>query len=370
MRSVLEESGNSVHSYTSPHLRRFNERIYLAGKEIDDGVLENLVNEARVLNENRAVTFFEITTALAFAAFSRTPADVLLLETGLGGRLDCTNVVEKPLACVITTVSYDHTDFLGESIEEIAAEKAGIIKPGVPVILGYQAIEQERIYKTVAAKAEECNAPLFVAGKDWECKGDGDVMRFSFGETEMLLPLPNLAGAHQIDNAGAALAALKVSGLLPEDSSVISSALQKIRWPARLQLINGGPIDDLIPSGWEVYVDGGHNDTAGMILANQINSWKEYDGRPVYAVIGMLKKKNPAPFLNSLLSVVDGAYAIRIPSASDECWQPEELEIPTLPGNTAREFLQNFFAVAHEPGRLLICGSIYLAGDVLEGYLS
>ncbi len=376
MRSILELSGKRVHVYTSPHLRRFNERIRLAGREISDLQLEALLDEAIALNNNGKVTFFEITTALALAAFSRTPGDVLLLETGLGGRLDCTNVVEKPLACVITTISYDHTEFLGESIGEIASEKAGIIKKGVPVVLGYQIVEGETVKGVISGKARTTGAEVHAAGEDWGCVREGQGIRFTFQKTSIELPLPTLAGEHQIGNAGAALAALKVAGLLPQNARVTAEGLRKAVWPGRLQKIEGGPLGGIIPSGWQVYVDGGHNDSAAMVLARQVEKWKSQDGLPAYMIFGMLAKKNPELFLKALLPVLDGAYAVRIPSAAFECLNPDGFDgfaggiIKALPGNEAGDWLEAFFAEKEGPGRLLICGSIYLAGDVLEGYLS
>ncbi len=379
IRSILEADGKRVHAYTSPHLQRFNERIYLTGQEIDDQALEDLVDEALRLNAGGTVTFFEIATALSMAAFSRTQADVLLLETGLGGRLDCTNVVEKPLVSVITTISYDHTEFLGNTIEQIASEKAGIIKQGIPVVLGPQAIEQEKITNTVARKAHESCSSLFTAGKEWSCEALDQKMIYNFPGKELVVPLPNLEGSYQIGNAGTALMALQVSGLLPTNTEKISTALRNIHWPGRLQLLDKGPLSSIIPQGWDVYVDGGHNDSAGIALAEQTRKWKSSDNRPVHVILGMLRKKDPSLFLEALLQNVDTAWAVSIPCAKDESWTPAELErimaniktpVRSLEGQNVEEWLTRFFNAHKDPGRLLICGSIYLAGDVLQGYLS
>lgn len=371
MRAILEENGKRVHIYTSPHLKRFNERICLAGKELSDEELEKYIDESVQLNGSGEITFFEITTALAMAAFSRNPADILFLETGLGGRLDCTNVIEKPLASVITTISRDHTEFLGETLEEIAGEKAGIIKPDCPVILGYQRPEKEIVKEVIRKKAEESCSPLYTAGKEWSCEKEGDSMRFKMSDTNMLLSLPSLSGDHQILNAGAALAALKITGQLPEDPEIISKALTKIRWPGRLQKLDkGSSFSRTIPENWEIYVDGGHNDSAGEILASHIKNWKKESDTPVYVILGMLKKKNPDLFLSALLPEVDSAYAVTIPCAPGESWSPEllsektERKIYPLSGKTPEEWLQALFR-NKKPGKILVCGSIYLAGDML-----
>ncbi|NCC20936.1 MAG: bifunctional folylpolyglutamate synthase/dihydrofolate synthase [Alphaproteobacteria bacterium] len=378
LRAILEAAGLRVHVYTSPHLIRFNERIVLAGEEIGDGPLEALIDEALEKNGDGAITFFEITTAIAFAAFARSPADICLLEVGLGGRLDCTNVVTRPLATVITTISRDHQEFLGESLTDIAGEKAGIFKPGSPAVLGYQTGEGLRsgVVPVFESKARDRGIPLYKAGSDWSCEsGEDNRMRFRFGERMISLPRPNLAGDHQVLNAGAALATLHV---LPPALQVrifggeaVSKGLLSVRWPARLQRIGDGALKNVIPPGWEVYVDGGHNDSAGDVLAAQARNWSARDGLPLHILAGMLKKKDPRPFLQPLVPHAATLSAMTIPCAADESFTPGELAaklgtpVDSLDEKTIGAGLSAFFARHDGPGRLLICGSLYLAGDVL-----
>jgi dihydrofolate synthase/folylpolyglutamate synthase len=376
LRSILEAGGLRAHAYTSPHLRRFNERVYLSGNYIDDEYLENLIDEAIELNSGRAVTFFEITTALAFAAFSRNPADFLLLETGLGGRLDCTNIVDDPLASIITQISYDHVEYLGKTISAIAGEKAGIIKPGRPVILGYQDHRFEaEVTEAVNKTAERMHSPVYMAGRDWSCIESSGKIRFIFDGRTTVYPRPSLHGKHQIENAGAALAALEVSMRHKPGEEQKCKGLNKIIWPGRLQEITDGPLRRIIPGGWEVYIDGGHNENAALSLAGHIEEWKKESGRPVHLIVGMLRKKDPSSFLDILVPAVSSANAVCIPCAPEEAWHPEELknisglEICCLEGNSVEEWMQAFFRRHMLPGKLLICGSVYLAGDVLEGYL-
>ncbi len=288
LRAIFEETGYNVHTYTSPHLTHFNERIVLAGQEIDDTQLESLLDETVAANNNAPLTFFEITTAMAFSAFARTPADILLLETGLGGRLDCTNVIENPLATIITRIGYDHREFLGGTLTEIAAEKAGIMKPGVPCIIAPQpCLEIDDIFEKRAATL---GCPLFKA----KTKNP---------------PTTNLTGPHQQDNATTALTCLNhiKSFNIPENA--IENGLQNVHWPGRLQRIEWKGLS----SGQELWIDGGHNESAGKALAAQAKLWATQDGKELHLIIGMMKTKDPQEFLKPLLPYAKTVTFIDIP---------------------------------------------------------
>ncbi len=377
LRSILQQSGYRVHSYTSPHLLRFNERITLAGTQIDDAALEALIDEALALNEGRDVTFFELTTAMAFAAFSRVPADVLLLETGLGGRLDCTNIIEKPMACVISKISMDHLQYLGDTLQKIAAEKAGIMKTGATCIIGAQDHEglAGGVMEVFENRAAELGISLCRAGKEWEAAPDGDRMRFAFNEVESPLPKPSLPGAHQIENAGAALATLTLlKDTLPVTEEAIAAGLRKIEWPGRLERLDGAknikPYN--LPPGWELWYDGGHNDSAGRVLAEQAKEWQTQDGKMLHLVLGMKTDKDPAAFITPLLPFIKTITLIDVSGVGD-CIRIRDIA-PLLQSRPTPELLHAVNAraaidallrhVPHEPSRILVCGSLYLAEQV------
>lgn len=368
LRSILERAGYKVHAYTSPHLLRFNERIVLAGREIEDDTLEALIDEATDLNERREVTFFEITTAMAFTAFSRSKADILLLETGLGGRLDCTNVIEKPLVSIINRISYDHGEYLGETLREIAAEKAGIMKKDVPCVVGAQSGQAlaEGVMDVIKQKAGELNVPLYRAGQEWDIEPRGKGMRFSFEDEEFVSPQPSLSGHHQIENAGTAFAALS---LIKEDFLIPPVArkdgLGKIKWPGRLQQIKGGGFK--IPLLWELWFDGGHNDSAGEALAQQAKSWAEQDDKPLHIILGMKGDKDAHAFLKPLLPLIESLTVIPVPGVGD-CLEAEDLsgsDIKPMRSENVQIAVSEILDNHEKPGRILICGSLYLAEQVL-----
>ncbi len=377
LRALFEENDKRVHTYTSPHLIRFNERINIAGHDISDEALETLIDEALALNDNRELTFFEITTAMAFAAFARAPADICLLETGLGGRLDCTNVIERPALTVISQIGYDHMEFLGHSLPEIAAEKAGIMKAHAPCIIGLQNDQtlQTGMETVFESKAQEVSAPLFHYGAEWTIEPHGDTqMRFRFENEEYIFPRPNLMGDHQIYNAGTALAAYMVfqknhGGCEPP---IPQSALSKIKWKARLQNLSEAAQKAglLFSPSCELWLDGGHNESASGALARQISLWKAQDERSLHLVAGMMRHKDAPRFLKPLLSLADSFTAVPIPGAP-EALSPESL-IKTLPQGkyeTAaswQDAIQHIVQNNEQRGRILITGSLYLAGDVLQ----
>ena len=364
LRACLEAAGYRVHVYTSPHLVRFHERIRLAGQLIDEDALLAVLEECERANGDAPVTFFEVTTAAAFVAFTRTPADIVLLETGLGGRLDATNVVRLPAVTAITPISLDHQSFLGDTVALIAGEKAGILKPGVPAVIGPQPADAAGV---IAARAAIIGAPLYRCGQEWHCDAATDGMRYAGRRWRLDLPLPSLPGSHQIANAGAAIACLEqLAGfLLPQHA--IAAGLRAIEWPARLQHLVRGPLVDALPTGWELWLDGGHNPAAGEILADAACGWRD---RPLHLIVGMLNTKDAAGFLAPLAPDVRTLEAVTIPA--EENSHPAALIAVAARslGIAAHESASVAAALGTiigdgEPGRVLICGSLHLAGLVL-----
>ncbi len=343
MRAMLEAAGRRVHVYTSPHLVRFNERIVVAGEMLADGALLTLLEECERANEDRAITFFEITTAAAFLAFSRAPADMLLLEVGLGGRLDTTNVVEHPAVTAIAPVARDHTQFLGETLAEIAAEKAGIVKPGAPLVLAPQ---EEEARAVILAKAAEAGAPVY---DDWR------VSEGTFHGRELTLALPTLglAGGHQAGNAGLALACLEGFGL-PEAALV--RGLENARWPARLQRLSEAP---------EIWLDGGHNPAAGRVLA----AWLAGQAERFDLVVGMLDTKDRDRFLAALAPCIERTVAVPVPGSAASVPAEALAETARAVGMNAATAPDAETALERLGGvrPVLIAGSLYLAGAVLAG---
>ena len=272
LRACLEAGGYRVDAYISPHLVRFHERIRLAGQLIEEEALIALLEECERANGGTPITYFEITSAAAFLAFARTPADIVLLETGLGGRLDATNVVHRPAVTAITPISLDHQAFLGDTIAQIAGEKAGILKPGAPAVVGPQPEEAEAV---IEARAVELGAPLSRWQHEWRCTADGTDMRFTGERWQLDLPMPSLPGAHQIANAGLAIACLEQLRSLSLPPEAIAAGLRRIEWPARLQRLTRGPLVELMPPGWELWLDGAHNQAGGEALAAMAESWQE-----------------------------------------------------------------------------------------------
>lgn len=387
LRAFLEAAGWRVHVYTSPHLVRFNERIRLAGRLIEDDALAAVLAECEAVNNGAPVTFFEVTTAAAFLAFARTPADVVLLETGLGGRLDATNVVAAPAVTAITRLSFDHRSYLGDTLTAIASEKAGILKPGVPAVIAPQPGAEALAALTLRAQA--IGAPLSLGGRDWrvESRGDdsgdrdsgggnpGHGFRFIGRQGVLDLPAPGLAGAHQIVNAGTALACLDHLPGLPVGAAAVARGLGAVDWPARLQRLDRGPLAACLPAGWELWLDGGHNDSAGEVLAVQAARWQAEDGRPLSLVFGMLANREPGEFLAPLVPHVRRLRAVTIQgeegalSAADAAAAARAAGIiDAEPADDARAALGALVSAESGrvlPGRVLIAGSLYLAGQVL-----
>ncbi len=370
LRAGLEAAGQRVHAYTSPHLARFHERIRLAGELIDEGALAALLAECEAANDGNAITFFEITTAAAFLAFSRTPADYCILEVGLGGRLDATNVVETPALTVITPVSLDHQGYLGDTIAEIAGEKAGIIKPSVPVVVGRQ---DEAGLKVIAERAARQRATVHALGADWSVRREANGFSVQYPDGLLDLPRPVLPGEHQLENAGAAIMALSLLGHAEE--RVASAAVTRAEWPARMQRLRHGPLVDIAPEGAELWLDGGHNPAAGEAVASLIADMEEHGSKPFYMVCGMIDTKDPTGYLEPFHGLVRRVYCVDIPGEKATI-PAEDLMDAALDADldavavedvaTALRLVGGEESTDLEPPRILICGSLYLAGGILR----
>jgi dihydrofolate synthase / folylpolyglutamate synthase len=364
MRACLEAAGYRVHAYISPHLVHFHERIRLSGQLIDEERLIALLEECERANRDAPITFFEITTAAAFLAFARTPADIVLLEVGLGGRLDATNVVRRPAVTAITPVSLDHQAFLGDTVAAIAGEKAGILKPGVTAVIAPQPREAAGV---IEVRAEAVSAPLYRARHEWRCEVSDPGMRYEGKRWRLDLPLPSLIGAHQIVNAGTAIACLERLSGFEVPTEAIAEGLRHIDWPARLQLLRHGPLVEAVPPGWELWLDGGHNPLAGEILGDVAAGWRD---RPLYLVVGMMNTKDAAGFIAPLAKHARALWAVTIPGEKNAL--PAEAIAAAagsvgLRAQTADSVLAAIRSIpVHDgSGRALICGSLYFAGRVL-----
>jgi dihydrofolate synthase/folylpolyglutamate synthase len=373
MRSMLEAAGRRVHVYTSPHLVRFNERFRLGhaggGELVSDEALADALSECEAANGSAPITVFEIETAAAFLLFARHAADVLLLEVGLGGRLDATNVVERPLVTVITPVSLDHAEFLGDSVALVAAEKAGIIKRGVPLIVATQAREALRVIERQAARLQ---APIKIAGENWTATEERGRLVYQDEAGLLDLPAPKLYGRHQFENAGAAIAALRTADGLQLPRSAFEIGITKADWPARMQRLSQGALLPLLPPGSELWLDGGHNADGSRAIANALADLEERVSRPLVLVVGMLATKDSSAFLKNFAGLARRIIAVPIPrqekSLSAEAVAAAACAI-AIPAQEAADIAAALSAVCQlelgEPPRVLITGSLYLAGEVL-----
>jgi dihydrofolate synthase / folylpolyglutamate synthase len=364
LRACLEAGGYRVHAFTKPHLVRFHERIRLNGRLIEEDALVALLEECERANGGAPITYFEITTVAALLAFVRSPADVVLLETGLGGRLDATNVIRHPAVTAITPISLDHQTFLGDTIAKIAAEKAGILKPGAPTVISPQPEEAEAV---IEARAITIGAPLLRWQREWRCDAVRNGMHFSGERWQLDLPLPSLLGAHQIVNAGAAIACLEQLRDFPISTEALGAGLRRIEWPARLQRLMRGPLVEVMPPGWELWLDGGHNPGAGAILGEFAASWRD---RPLYLIVGMLNTKDAVGFLAPLAPHAKALAGVTIPgeqnplSAEAIAAAARSVEMSATTAVSPEAALRDFVTDT-EPGRVLICGSLHFAGTVL-----
>jgi len=361
IRAGLEQAGDRVHAYTSPHLARFHERIRVAGQLISEPALMALLDDCEAANGGHAITFFEITTCAAFLAFARNPADWTLLEVGLGGRLDATNVVDQPRLTIITPVSIDHQQYLGETLAEIAGEKAGIIKRGVPCVVGPQ---EEAGLAVIEARAERLGAPLFVHGQHWHASEENGRLVYQDENGLLDLPLPNLPGPHQIQNAGAAVAALR---LLGRDAAACEAAVSRAEWPARMQRLRSGPLVESAPQV-ELWLDGGHNPAGGLAVAATL---ARMPARETHLICGMLNTKDVRGYMRPLSGQATKLWAVSIPGEMNTLPAEATRDAAAAEGIPAEATASVAAALAaiaaqNPQARVLICGSLYLAGQVLK----
>lgn len=361
IRAGMEAAGRAVHAYTSPHLARFHERIRLSGELISEPALTALLDECMVANGTAPITFFEITTCAAFLAFARTPADYTLLEVGLGGRLDATNVVARPALTIITPLSIDHQQYLGDTLPEIAGEKAGILKRGVPCVVGPQ---PDAALAVIEARAARLGVPLIVHGQHWHVTTERGRLIFQDERGLMDLPRPNLPGPHQIQNAGAALAALRHLGF---DDAACEAAVSRADWPARMQRLRRGPLATSAPQV-ELWLDGGHNPAGGLAVAATLAAMP---ARPSFLICGMLDTKDIAGYLAPLAAHATRLFAVAIPfepntlPAEATCAAARAAGISADTAPSVAAALATITA-QNPAARVLICGSLYLAGTVLR----
>ncbi|WP_170457474.1 bifunctional folylpolyglutamate synthase/dihydrofolate synthase [Ruegeria arenilitoris] len=361
IRAGLEGAGLTAHAYTSPHLARFHERIRLAGKLISEPDLTAVLDECYAANGGENITYFEITTCAALLAFSRVPADYTLLEVGLGGRLDATNVIAKPAVTVITPISIDHEQFLGNTLAKIAAEKAGIIKRGVPCIVGPQPDEAMEVIEATAARL---GAPLLAHGQHWHFHEEHGSLIYQDENGLRDLPLPNLLGAHQVQNAGAALAVLRH---LDMGDAAYEAAVTRAEWPARMQRLKTGPLVEQAPQA-ELWLDGGHNAAAGVALADVL---AKLPPRPTHLICGMLNTKDVTGYLSPLAQKAASMTAVSIPgetntlSAEETAAAAKSVNLPATTASSVSQALDTIIK-ANPQARVLICGSLYLAGNILR----
>ncbi|WP_205944425.1 bifunctional folylpolyglutamate synthase/dihydrofolate synthase [Pelagibius litoralis] len=370
LRAMLEAGGQRVQAYTSPHLVRFHERIRLASGLIDEAALIALLERCEAANGPEPITFFEVTTAAAFLAFAEDAAneegaDILLLETGLGGRLDATNMIDRPALTAITPIALDHQQFLGDTLAAIAGEKAGILKPGVTCVVAPQEAEALAV---IEERAAAVGAALHIHGRDWTFAATKDGFRFEDANGVRHLPAPSLRGPHQIANAALAVACASQLPGFGLDGRALAAGIAGASWPGRLQRLTEGPLATMLPPGWEVWLDGGHNPAAGAALAEALAGWRD---RPLHLVYGMLNTKGAEGFLRPLAPLAANLQAVTIPgeaaslSAEAAAQHAATAGFEAVPATSVTEALSAIVAAAQAPGRILICGSLYLAGKIL-----
>ena len=364
LKSICEVAGLTAHCYTSPHLIRFAERISVAGRHIDEETLTSVLKECEDANAGDAITLFEITTVAAFLAFSRQKADVTLIETGLGGRFDSTNIFEEPALTIITPVSMDHMAWLGETIADIAFEKAGILKSGVTGVIGPQLPDAHSV---IAKRAKEVGANNVTHGKDWDVRDYGDGFLLKINDLEIALPRPSLAGSHQTINAATAALAARLVPELSISNAAIIQGLQRTTWPGRLQKLTGH-LAARLPEGWSLWLDGGHNTAAANALAGAASRWQD---QPLHLIFGFLNSRDPRAFLKPLADYAKTLQAVAIPGEEFSLTTASITKAARESGIVASEATDFITAIdkialsSDEPGRILICGSLYLAGAVL-----
>ncbi len=374
LRAILEAAGLRVHVYTSPHLVRFNERFRLAapgeGRLVGDDELGAALGECERVNAGAPITVFEITTAAGLLLFARHPADALLLEVGLGGRLDATNVIDRPLATVLTPVSLDHAEHLGDTVGKVAAEKAGILKPDVPAIVAAQPREALVAIERQAARVK---APIRIAGEDWMATEERGRLVYQDDAGLLDLPAPKLFGRHQFENAGVAIATLRAVSGLKLPPAAFETGIAKVDWPARMQRLSQGPLATLVPPGSELWVDGGHNADGGRAIASALADLEERVSRPLVLIVGMLSTKDSEAFLKNFTGLARRVVAVPIPRQDKSLPGDAIAEVARaagIPAESADDIASALAAIGRfelaPPPRILITGSLYLAGEVLK----
>lgn len=373
LQAILEAAGKRVHVFTSPHLRRFNERIQLAGRNgtrpIGDTELLDILTRTETANNGQPITFFEITAAAAFLAFAETPADFVLLETGLGGRLDATNVIEKPKLTVITPISIDHTGFLGETLAAIAGEKAGILKPDTPCVVS---VQTDQVMAIIEQRAHDLKVPLIACGRQWDVYEQHGRLVFQDGRELLDLPLPRLNGSHQVGNAGTAIAIARALDCIDIDESHLAKGLGNTTWPGRLEMLSQGPLHDHAPLSSEIWLDGGHNPGAAEMLARAMADLEDRVPRPLFLIIGMMSTKDAPRFLDYFENLASFVVTVAVPKQPNAYTSDELCAIARHKGFVAEaaesieDALELCAQEAEDPVRILITGSLYLAGHILD----
>jgi dihydrofolate synthase/folylpolyglutamate synthase len=372
-RAMLEAQELKVHVHTSPHLVKFHERIRIAGKLISEEGLVSLLEEVEQVNQGREITFFEITAAAMFLAFSRYPADAVVLEVGLGGTYDATNVVLHPAMTVIQPVGLDHKEFLGDDLASIAGEKAGIIKRGSPLVMGPQ---NEVARDVILARADRLGVPVFAFGQDYVTRQEHGRMVYEDQAGLLDLPLPKLVGRHQIENAGVAIAALRHAGRGWGEDAAVERGLATVEWPARLQRLSRGPLVESAPTGAEVWLDGGHNPHGAEAVSRAMADMEEHGERPLYLICGMLANKDALGYLRAFQGLTRHVVTVAIPGEAGSLGAGALYDIARKAGldSAPAEDLDDAMLqvtawtrldAQETPPRILICGSLYLAGKVL-----
>ncbi|MBV2142069.1 bifunctional folylpolyglutamate synthase/dihydrofolate synthase [Falsochrobactrum sp. TDYN1] len=374
-RAILEASGLTVHVHTSPHLVNWHERYRLAsktgGKFVSDDVLADAIERVEAANGGQHITVFEILTAVAFVLFSEHPADVVILEVGLGGRFDATNVIDEPAASLIMPISVDHQAYLGDKVELIAIEKAGIIKEGCPVVVGFQFFDAAR--EVLASTADRLNCPISIYGQDFLAFEEHGRMVFQNEDGLIDLPLPRLPGRHQLANAAAAIETVQMAGFTITEKAA-EKALMVVDWPARMQRLTHGALVDLAPPASEVWLDGGHNPGAGVVIAEALGDLEERSTRPLFLITGMINTKDPVGYFEAFTGMARHVFTVPV-SASEAGIPNAELALsaqkaglsaePVHSVANALKILRDTWAHDEAPPRILIGGSLYLAGEVL-----
>ncbi len=380
LRSILETSGKSYHATISPHLISFNERVVINGKPIETEDLMTLLDECDEVNSGAPITYFEIAIAATFLAFSRHEADYTLLETGLGGRLDATNVVPDPAVSIITTIGYDHMEYLGDDLKKIAYEKCGIFKENRPCVVGPQTKQAmlEGVMDVFIGQAQQKNADLYLCGRDWFVEETPFGFRLIHGDRIEDYPLPSLLGRHQINNAATAIMALRAiesdkgEKLFSRDD--IAEGIATATWPARLQKLEDTNLNNLLPETHELYLDGGHNENAARAISAQLKKWAKEDNRSLTLILGMLERKDPVKFVKPLAKYLDYICCVPIagsessfePSALKEILQKAYPKIQIDDAPTPKVAVEKTALRQEQPSRTLITGSLYLAGQILS----